>query len=176
MGEPSYFDGIDQLDEMLEVINKQERRMKIYIAASFPRQDEALALGYKLMKHGGHEITSGWIEQQDPNANPNSDTRTPSPVERRNKAMRDLGDIRDSDVLVMITGDNLSGGGRRFEFGYAYGLGMPVIIYGEEEIIFDSLNVITVIDKGNASYGWLDEALKKVQADMDKKAEDQEPL
>ena len=112
-------------------------RMKIYVAASFPRKSDALQLAFELMKQG-YEVTSGWLEQEDKNANENVG-EFKNHQDSRDKAMRDLKDIDNADALVMISGDNQSGGGRRFEAGYALAKKKIVFIFGPKEIIFDHL-------------------------------------
>ncbi len=163
MGEPSYFDGIDKIDELLGRANQQERRpLKIYIAASFPRQDEAKAVGQRLMVEEDHEITSSWFHQEEENQNENNGNPTSTKVSRE-CAERDLTDINHADVLIMLSGDNLSGGGRRFEMGYAYGKGIPVIVYGPREIVFDHLNIFTV-----DGFAYLVRALRETQEELTK--------
>ncbi len=148
--------------------------MKIYIAASYPRQAEAIKLAYKLMKHRGDVITSGWLEQEDKNANPCAEGRTPPVHEQRNKAERDLGHIEIADVLIMITGDNLSGGGRRTEYGFALGLRKPVIIYGPKEIIFDSVDAARHVDDINTPFTHLCKQLKTIEEKIPQAAPEEE--
>lgn len=117
--------------------------MKIYVAASFPRKSDALQLAFKLMKQG-HDVTSGWLEQVEANKNETADGYK-SDRDSRRTAERDIKDIDAADALVMITGDSLSGGGRRFEAGYAFGKGRPIFLFGSKEIIFDHLTDVHVV-------------------------------
>ncbi len=102
--------------------------MKIYVAASFPRRDEARLLGLAL-EDAGHEITSGWMMLK-------GKSYFGDDWAGEVEAVRDLQDVRDCDVLVSITGDTESHGGRHSELGIALALGKRIIIVGPKEQVF----------------------------------------
>jgi len=87
--------------------------MKIYIAASYPRRKEALALANQL-----DGVVSRWVFLEDT-----------GPMEHR--AVRDMEDIKRADVMIQFTGDGLSHGGRHAELGLM--LPKPVFLIGPRE-------------------------------------------
>ena len=103
--------------------------MKVYIAASYPRKAEAVALIQGLHEEG-HSITSRWLADIGKYR-----------VDKR-LAIRDIEDIRRANVLLQLTDGKvqLTRGGRQVELGIAIGLAMPVIILGEKEHIFHALD------------------------------------
>lgn len=104
--------------------------MKVYLAAAFSRQEEikevALRLGSK-----GIAVTSEWLYVK---------------KERLENAFMDVRNIREADVLVRFTdniGSNLVptrliSGARHFETGLAWGHGIPIIVVGGHQNIFDN--------------------------------------
>jgi hypothetical protein len=86
--------------------------MRIYIAASFPRKDDAIQLA-KCLRTAGHRIVSRWHDEDDGYADV---SQMPS------RALRDLENIEKCHMLIQFTGDNLSHGGRHCELGIAIAL------------------------------------------------------
>jgi len=84
--------------------------MKIYIAAKYARRYELRSLVEKL-KEIGHEVTSQWIYDSEPEKS------------IKEAAERDINDVLAAECLVFIGEPQASenrGGGRWFEFGFAY--------------------------------------------------------
>ena len=127
--------------------------MKIYVAASFPRREEARKLGI-MLEDAGHEITSGWMMLI--NKSYFGDDWA-GEVE----ATRDLQDVRDCEVLVSFIGDELTHGGRHTELGIALALGRRIILIGEKEQVFHYHPAVEVI----AGWEFVEELLvcKKMQ-------------
>ena len=108
--------------------------MRIYIAASYPRKDEAIRLSTAL-SNKKNNIVSSWLfaNEEGYSINENKEDK----IKRMRKcAIRDLKEIKYCDMLVCFTGDNLTHGGRHTELGAALALGKRVVIIGKEESVF----------------------------------------
>lgn len=109
--------------------------MKIYVAASWPRSEEAKALAAQL-REAGHIVTSTWFDRK------LALTGYEPDLERSDiqaQAEKDLVEVADSSAIVCITGDTLTKGGRHAEFGIAAALGLHLIILGPREQVFHHL-------------------------------------
>lgn len=107
------------------------KKMGIYIAASFPRREEAVALKHRLESHDFH-ITSGWLNGTYPlygNGN-NQDMEKFSQM--------DLQDVTDAHCIVQMTdGDKqTTKGGRHTELGFALAQNKKVFLLGPREQVF----------------------------------------
>lgn len=110
--------------------------MKIYIAASYTRIQEAHSLG-KQLEVIGHIVVSQWHKTiQAPDHH--SGTR----------AMLDLEGIETCDLFVEFICDSGSKGGRHCELGVALGLRKHTILIGAEkdECIFTNLPFLRKVD------------------------------
>lgn len=105
--------------------------MKIYLAASWPRRDEARHIATRL-KAVGHTLTADWWNDEDISGGYANGVAT-MPSER---AARDLQAVRDADAVVCLTGDTLTKGGRHSEVGAALALGKRVFLIGPKEQVF----------------------------------------
>lgn len=94
--------------------------MRIYIAASFPNKDKAQALR-EYLREKGHVITSRWLDGH--NAMYGMQPQF---------ALMDAEDVASAEVLVCMTGDTLTRGGRHAEVGMAIALRKPIILYCED--------------------------------------------
>lgn len=112
--------------------------MKVYLAAAFSRQDEIAAVASRLTEKG-IEVTSRWLHVK---------------KERLENAFMDVEDVRRADILVRFT-DNISSnlvptrlisGARHFETGLAWERGIPIIVVGGHQNIFDEFPNITHVD------------------------------
>lgn len=122
--------------------------MKIYLAAAFSRQEEIRRIADRL-NDAGIEITSRWLHVK---------------KERLENAFMDVEDVRRADILVRFT-DNakntpglslsdgepyvparLISGARHFETGLAWERGIPIIVVGGKQNIFDEFPNITHVD------------------------------
>ena len=112
--------------------------MKIYVAASYPRKAEAIALADDLREEG-HEIISGWHGEDE---GYNTDGREETPLEQCKRlsaaAERDIQDLLACDAIVCITDGEtqLTHGGRHSELGICLALHKRVIIVGPREQVF----------------------------------------
>ena len=118
--------------------------MKIYIAASFPRKNEANELASRLGGQG-HDVISQWHEQDSEYGGGELPAR----------AERDLCDIADCDILVSLTGDDLSHGGRHGEVGAALAYGKEVCIVGPREMVFHHHETVQVFSNVDAFLGYV---------------------
>jgi hypothetical protein len=96
--------------------------MKIYIAASYPRLEEAQKLGLEL-ENLGYDVNSYWHQGEENEADYHSATR----------AIRDMHAVEYCDLFIELIGDNLSKGGRSCELGMAIAFGKNIILIGEND-------------------------------------------
>lgn len=118
--------------------------MKLYLAASFSRQQEMLAIAAELTGLG-HHVTSRWLFEEQGMKHGNC---------RRKYMMRcaftDLEDVRAADMIVRFSDDlmpisipsHLATGARHFETGYAFALGKPIIVVGGHQNVFDFISSV----------------------------------
>ena len=112
--------------------------MKIYIAASYPRKEEAKFLADTLTNRH-NEIVSGWILRDEGYI---SDDRIESKAQKfdrmQSAAIMDAKDIKECDILICFTDgrEQLTYGGRHTELGMAMALEKYVAIIGERESVF----------------------------------------
>ena len=128
--------------------------MKIYLAAAFSRQGEMKRIAAQLIGYG-FEVTSRWL------------TNTPGVIKgKRNRmedAFMDVEDLRRADLLVRFSDDltkeripsRLGSGARMFEFGMAWERGMPIVVVGGRQNIFDSLPNVTHVTDMNGLLEYL---------------------
>jgi hypothetical protein len=112
--------------------------MKLYLAAAFSRQKEIKEVAVRL-ESKGIEITSRWLDVK---------------KERLENAFMDVEDVRRANILVRFTdhirntptyiiSENVYApmrfisGARHFETGLAWERGIPIIIVGGKQNIFD---------------------------------------
>ena len=110
--------------------------MKIYIAASFPRKEDAITLANELKK-AGHQIVSKWHDEDNEYA-----TEEQMPI----RARRDIIDMERCHMMVQLTGDNLSHGGRHCECGLAVALHKEVVLIGTREQVIHWLPEVLVFE------------------------------
>lgn len=101
--------------------------MKYYLAARYDRKDEMMKKANELNSYEGFECTASWVYGGE-------EGKTWEYIHNL-----DLGDVRESDTLILFTepyGSLNRGGGRFVEFGYALALGIKCIVIGEYEMVF----------------------------------------
>lgn len=122
--------------------------VSVYLAASMSRQDEMRRIKNALNRHG-IEVTSRWITQ--PRAIWHTDGERY--VFSQQRALIDLADIRRADMLIRFTDDmsepmvptHLITGSRLVEMGVAIERGIPILVVGGYQPIFDYLPNVTHI-------------------------------
>lgn len=129
--------------------------MKVYLAAAWRRQAELRDIASRLAARDV-EITSRWLfEEEAPN--PKDRDR-----HRRETAFIDIQDVRAADVLVRFTDQaaridgeyptgqipaGLATGARMFEMGLAWAEGIPIVVVGGKQPVFDYLpNIVHLKD------------------------------
>jgi len=119
------------LDKGNKMIETTKRKLKVYIAASYPRIMEAKALGESL-ETKGFEILSLWhIEGQ---------SAIDSDYLSGPRAIRDQFAIQQCDLFVEFVGDDKSKGGRHCELGLALAWNKKIILIGGlDHCIFTNL-------------------------------------
>jgi hypothetical protein len=111
--------------------------MNVYLAGSWLRKDEIKA--YRdIIQTADHRIhvTSQWLDGTD---GPHSAYGVQGRAYFEREAIRDACDVDRCDVLVLFANDPKNptiGGGRHWEFGYAYAKQKTCIIVGDQEHIF----------------------------------------
>ncbi len=104
--------------------------IKVYIAAPYPCRDAAIEMMH-VLEANGCRVTSTWLREPDEMAD--------------QFARLDLADVARADVLVAYNPEGWEErgtGGRHVEYGYALGLGIPVVLYGEKSNIFHHLDSV----------------------------------
>ena len=106
-------------------------KLKIYIAASYPRIIEAKILGEALEKIG-HDVISFW--HVDGNSAIDADYISGQ------RAIRDLFSVQQCNLFIEFVGDELSKGGRHAELGLALAWNKKIILIGSiDHCIFTNL-------------------------------------
>lgn len=94
--------------------------MKIYIAAKYGRRlDDDVKHFRKELERLGHEITAQWLDNAEESKG------------LQDAAIMDVEDVDRADTLIFIgepRGSKNRGGGRWFEFGYAYSAGKRIYV------------------------------------------------
>ena len=111
--------------------------MKVYVAASYPRKQEAKTLALIIASHG-HTITSDWFNLDE---GYNDDGARKCESERamnyrlQRAAVKDVKQVVECDVIICFTdGESQSThGGRHSELGIAIGLDKKCFIIGPKE-------------------------------------------
>jgi len=103
--------------------------INVYIAASFPRKEEAQALCEQLEASGKYSVQSTWHK---PRENPEYDAC-------KEHAERDFWQVAESGMLIQFTGDSLTKGGRHSELGLALAWKKVVYLVGPREQVFHSM-------------------------------------
>jgi len=116
--------------------------IQVYIAASFPRKDEAIKLARDILEisdiRGGFpfDCASRWLSiEQAGYGQGKVDTRF---------AKIDMADVSRCDIFVELSGDDKSHGGRSTELGMAIAWGKKVFVYGPYEQVFHGLPCVTL--------------------------------
>lgn len=108
--------------------------MNVYIAAPYQMRDEALVLMF-LLKDEGIGCTASWLTEA---AEDDSD----------DAAKRDLADIDRCDAFIAMNPEryrNAGTGGRHVEYGYAFALGKPLLLFGVVSNVFHRLSEAVVV-------------------------------
>ena len=111
--------------------------MNLYLAARYSRRLELCDYAAS-MEARGHHITSRWLLGSHQAEN----DQLQRGAEAERFAAEDLDDVRRAHAVIAFTEpprSNTSRGGRHVEFGYALGLGIPLVIVGPRENVFGCL-------------------------------------
>jgi len=140
-------------------------KLAVYIAAPWVAKDQALE-AQKKFEQAGFVVTSHWITYHS-DAWPQYGTPALAPEknerELTRQAIEDLRDIEDSDAFVILNLDKSEG--KATELGYAYALGLPVVLVGERSRnIFYHLPTITRVDTVEDAIEYLGELVEVARA------------
>jgi hypothetical protein len=105
--------------------------MKLYLAARFGRREEIVNDVLPILELDGHSITSRWLWADDDGG--------------EKAAHSCMQDIDRAEGFVLFTdpaGSMNTGGGRWFEFGYAYRRMQLIFAVGDRETVFCHLPTI----------------------------------
>lgn len=132
--------------------------MKVYVASHYAEKELSKELRAQVIA-AGHECTSKWLDE--------TWEKDPEDHETRQKlALMDLENVLGSDVMLLrnpVESHRKGTGGRRVEFGFAVGIGMPILILGKTENIFDDLPRVTICEDMKAVFAKLEEYQKAWQ-------------
>lgn len=108
--------------------------MKIYIAASFVSRNRLRPMRDKLWEMG-HEVVSSWLDEVAQPANLSKSEFY------KKLAMKDIAELKSSDLVIVDVGDPSSTGGRDTELGLALGAfqAKQVFLVGEPRSVFHEL-------------------------------------
>lgn len=104
----------------------EERSIKVYLAARFPKREELEKLVPEIEKIGW-KINARWVFGGEEG------------LTRTDIAMLDIEDVESSDAIILFTepyGSLVPGGGRFVEFGYALACDKKCFVIGEYENVF----------------------------------------
>jgi len=130
--------------------------LKVYIASRFPDRDDCLYLKGQLEARG-YQVTSTWLTPADGNS-ANMATLRGKHVECRQRAIKDIEDIKAADVVVLMSPKKAhrnGTGGRHVECGISIALGKPIILVGERENVFHYHPLVRVVGDEMGVYGAL---------------------
>ncbi len=96
--------------------------MKLFLAAAFTERARMRAIRDKVLRPLGVEVTSRWIDLID------VDDTSPSRLVA--SGTDNLYDIRRADTFVLFTTPASTAGGAHLETGYAWLLGIPILVVG----------------------------------------------
>lgn len=114
--------------------------MKLYLASKYSDMEKLNKIG-TILENMGHSITSKWLKGKEEGQS------------RSDAALMDADDVDRADGLVLFTepkGTYTTGGGRHWEFGYAYGKNKKCFVVGDKEHIFCHLPDVVVVDNLHA--------------------------
>jgi nucleoside 2-deoxyribosyltransferase len=123
--------------------------MRIYLAGAWARKQEIKAVADDLNSLGyGIYVDSRWLDEKQ--IEYGGEEGTPDEI-RRERAEIDISDVEDADMVVRFTDDlsaptvpsSLATGARMVEMGVAIALGIPVVVVGGHQPIFDYLPEVT---------------------------------
>ena len=109
--------------------------VRVYLAASWRRQQEIRTLLRPTFEQHGLHVTSNWLNS------PDGDDE----AFLRRSAIQDLRDIDRCDYFVLISNspnERAPGGGRYFEMGYAFANHKTIMVIGEPETVFHYLPAV----------------------------------
>ena len=106
--------------------------MNVYLAGAFESQAR-LKLMRDRVQSLGHVVVGTWLDE--------TGAFPPTPEEAYAYAIRDLGEVRTCDVLILDTFDTNERGGREFEAGVAFNGGAKrgVLRVGPSRNVFHEL-------------------------------------
>ena len=79
----------------------------------------------------GHTVIGTWLDEEG--------SETPTPQDALSYAVRDLGEVRTADLLILDTLDVNERGGREVEYGAAFAWGIPTVRVGPARNVFHQL-------------------------------------
>ncbi len=106
---------------------------RLYLAGYFDTRARLLPWRDALRAQG-YEVTSRWLDESK-----DVTYATVDEAYRLACALRDCDDVRHAEALIVDTFDVSERGGREFEAGLAYALGIPLFIVGPFRNVFHRL-------------------------------------
>jgi nucleoside 2-deoxyribosyltransferase len=116
-------------------------KMKVYIAAPWPFREEAQQVR-RVLEAAGLVVQSQWLDFDPQTKDPHA------PEVCRDEALTDLDDINHCDAILVMNNYKVGAykpSGMFFEEGFAYALGLDVVVVGKGTTVFHSLPDVTVV-------------------------------
>jgi hypothetical protein len=112
--------------------------LRIYIAGWFGAKDRLRLVRDRIHALGVGEVVSTWLDEETaaPEAVGINYVVGATPEQCREYAIRDMGEVRYSDLLILDTSDVNPRGGREVEYGLALANGLAVWIVGPRRNVF----------------------------------------
>lgn len=106
--------------------------IRIYLAAPWKHRETARQVR-DAIQATGFLVISRWLDIDEKTA------------VQKEEAANDLQDIIDSDCMIVLNLEKSEG--KAFEQGYAHGLGVPIIVVGQQRLnVFQHLDEITLVE------------------------------
>jgi hypothetical protein len=112
-------------------------QLRIYIAGWFGAQDRLRLERDRIHALGVGEVVGTWLDEEEgPAPATIIEPSDITPEQCREYAIRDLGEVRYSDLLILDTQDVNPRGGREVEYGMALATGLSVWVVGPRRNVF----------------------------------------
>lgn len=94
--------------------------MDCYISSHHPVPANEVA---EILQSAGHRVVSTWHVGDPP----------PNKIDWQERTIHNFQQIKDSEIHILVSGDDKYRGGKFVEAGYALGLGKKVVVVGRRE-------------------------------------------
>lgn len=138
--------------------------MKVYLASRWERREEMARYRDELISMG-IEVVSTWMSG--PMEEWSLHNGMSALEHGRSEAVRDADEVGEADLVVNFTEDPTTAwvrGGRHWECGYSYALGIDQLLVGPREIVFHCLAHMNQVDTWEEAKDYIREYQNDQQA------------